>query len=64
MITLDQLPCQHKGLIRGFQTTDYAMKRKLLAMGIVPGCTVELIRVAPLGDPFQIKLRGFQLKAT
>lgn len=61
MITLDQLSQKSRGLIQGFQTTDLAMRRKLLAMGIIPGCEVEVVRSAPFGDPIQIKLRGFQL---
>lgn len=61
MITLDQLSQKSRGLIQGFQTTDLAMRRKLLAMGVTPGCEVEVVRSAPFGDPIQIKLRGFQL---
>jgi ferrous iron transport protein A len=38
-----------------------AIRRKLLAFGIIPGTNVEVIRAAPLGDPIEIKLRGFLL---
>ncbi len=37
------------------------LKRKLLDMGIVPGCELEVLRVAPLGDPVEIKIRGYNL---
>ena len=30
-------------------------------MGITPGCKVNIVRTAPLGDPIQITIRGFQL---
>ena len=36
-------------------------RRRLLEMGICPGVTVELIRRAPLGDPFEFRLRGYHL---
>ncbi len=35
--------------------------RRLRDMGLVPGSPVELIRVAPLGDPIEIKIKGYRL---
>jgi ferrous iron transport protein A len=37
------------------------IKRRLLDMGVVNGATVELLRIAPLGDPVQIKVKGYDL---
>ena len=37
------------------------LKKKLLDMGFVPGTVVELIGIAPLGDPMEIKLRGYKI---
>lgn len=37
------------------------MKRKLFDMGVTPGVEIELKKVAPLGDPLQLKLRGYDL---
>ena len=34
---------------------------RLLEMGILVGTTIELVRFAPLGDPVEIKLRGYHL---
>lgn len=36
-------------------------KRKLLAMGLTPGTELQVTRHAPLGDPTEIMVRGFQL---
>lgn len=36
-------------------------KGRLLEMGLLVGTTVELIRFAPLGDPVEIKVRGYNL---
>jgi len=34
---------------------------RLLEMGLIVGTSVELIRFAPLGDPVEIKVRGYHL---
>ena len=34
---------------------------RLLEMGLLVGTTLELVRFAPLGDPIEIKLRGYNL---
>lgn len=36
-------------------------RRRLLEMGLVPGTRVELVNVAPLGDPLEIAARGGRL---
>ena len=36
-------------------------KGRLLEMGLLPGTLVEVVRYAPLGDPVEIKLRGYNL---
>lgn len=36
-------------------------KKRLLDMGITPGAVLEVERVAPLGDPIDIKIRGYHL---
>ena len=41
--------------------TEGELKRKLLDMGIIKGSKIEVLRVAPLGDPIDIKIRGYQL---
>lgn len=36
-------------------------KARLLEMGLLVGTTIQLVRFAPLGDPLEIKLRGYNL---
>ena len=38
-----------------------AARRRLLDFGVLPGPVVELIRAAPLGDPVELRLRGYTL---
>ena len=38
-----------------------SVHRRLLDMGLVSGSEVEMQRVAPLGDPIEIKVKGYNL---
>ncbi|MBC8546014.1 ferrous iron transport protein A [Clostridiaceae bacterium NSJ-31] len=38
-----------------------ALKRRLIDMGLTPGCDVFVRKVAPLGDPIEINIRGYEL---
>ena len=38
-----------------------AIRRRLFDMGITPGAEVYLRKKAPLGDPIEIRLRGYEL---
>lgn len=38
-----------------------ALKRRLIDMGITPGVKIKIKKVAPLGDPIEINLRGYSL---
>jgi len=38
-----------------------AAKARLMEMGLLTGTPVELVRFAPLGDPVEIKVRGYNL---
>lgn len=35
--------------------------RRLMEMGVLPGTRVTVVRVAPLGDPIQLRLRSYSL---
>jgi Fe2+ transport system protein FeoA len=38
-----------------------ASRPRLMEMGLLVGTKVELVRFAPLGDPVEIKVRGYNL---
>ena len=38
-----------------------ALKRRLMDMGLTKGCTVYVRKVAPLGDPVELTVRGYEL---
>ncbi len=35
--------------------------RRLLEMGVIPGITVQVVKMAPFGDPIEVKVRGYNL---
>ena len=38
-----------------------AYKRRIMDMGITKGCEIYIRKVAPLGDPVEITIRGYEL---
>lgn len=37
------------------------VRRRLLEMGLLPGTDVRVVRRAPMGDPIELRLRGYSL---
>ena len=37
------------------------LRRRLFDMGVTPGASITLKKKAPLGDPFEISIRGYEL---
>jgi len=58
---LGQLSIGEKAVITGFVDGQKEYRARLLAMGLTKGIELELTRVAPLGDPLEISIRGFSL---
>lgn len=55
---LKDMPIGAKGCVKSMATSTPEYRRRLLMLGVTPGSTVEIIRVAPLGDPIEIRIRG------
>jgi DtxR family Mn-dependent transcriptional regulator len=57
---LDMIPAgQEAKVVRVVGKAD--IKRRLLDMGIVPGVTIRVERVAPMGDPIDVVVKGYHL---
>lgn len=59
--SLNTLAVGDTGKITGFDIAGKAYRKRLLAMGLTRGTEFKITRFAPLGDPIEIKLRGFSL---
>lgn len=60
MLKLSDLPPGYTGFIESVGGKE-DFRRRLIDMGITPGTKVSVIRLAPLGDPIQIGIRGYEL---
>ena len=58
-MTLDDLRPGQQGTVTGFVTDD--PPSRILEMGLLPGTVVKVVRQAPLGDPIDLKVRGYHL---
>lgn len=59
-MTLNQLKPGQSALVTAVNG-EGALRRRLLDMGLTPKTKIYLRKVAPLGDPIEIKLRGYEL---
>jgi ferrous iron transport protein A len=57
---LSELAVGSSAVVRGFPKTGAAFIR-LREMGLIAGTRLTMVRTAPLGDPLEIKLRGYNL---
>jgi Fe2+ transport system protein FeoA len=60
MPSLDQLRPGQRGRVVAVAGAD-ALVQRLLEMGLLDGEVVEMVRVAPLGDPVEVRLGDYRL---
>ena len=60
VVALKELSPGQKGKVRQVTGRGEVFKR-LLDMGLTPGSLIEMRRVAPLGDPLEITVKGYHL---
>ena len=58
---LSSLKRGQKGLVLNFHNDNNSLRRRLLDMGITKGVEIEIVKISPLHDPFNIRLRGYEL---
>ena len=59
--TLEDLSPGQSGTILSIGNKSGTVKRRLVDMGLTPGTEVKVTKVAPLGDPIEVTLRGYEL---
>lgn len=60
-MTLAELKAGDNAEIAGYRLGDAAYRAKLLALGLTGGVRIRIVNVAPLGDPIEIVVRGYNL---
>ena len=59
-MTLRDLKPGQQGTVASIGTTG-PLKRRIMDMGITPGVEIKVVKVAPLGDPIEVNVRGYEL---
>ncbi len=59
MITLKDLKPSERGVVVGW--AGKAPPFRLLEMGVMQGTEIEVVKLAPFGDPIEVRLRGYHL---
>lgn len=59
-MTLDELPIRTKAVITAVGG-EGELRCRLLDMGLIPKTVVEIRRMAPMGDPIELSVRGYTL---
>ena len=59
-MTIDDLQIGKSGIIQEVGG-EGALRLRFLDMGLIPGTKVTLQKVAPMGDPIQLLVRGYEL---
>lgn len=58
--TLAELAIGERAKVTGF-TLESGIRQRLMEMGLTKGAECQLVRFAPLGDPVEVKVRGYHL---
>ena len=57
--TLKELKTGEEGTLVSYHGGDVELRRHLLGMGFVKGAKIKVEKVAPLGDPLELKVKGY-----
>ena len=58
--TVNDMKIGERAVVTGLGCTG-ALRRRIIDMGITPGATVIMRKAAPMGDPLEINVRGYEL---
>lgn len=60
-VTLNSLLPGERGVVEHVANSHAPLRKRLLEMGLIRGTTVEFIRCAPMGDPIEVRIKGYRL---
>ena len=60
-MTLDELEIGKDAIVASVDCDDASLRQHIFDMGLTPGIEVTMIKLAPMGDPMEIRLRGYEL---
>lgn len=60
-MTLADLEIGKDAIIESVNCNEASLRKHILDMGLTPGTEITLVKVAPMGDPLEIRVRGYEL---
>lgn len=60
LVKLNEFIPEQSGIVKKIQA-EGKIRRRLFDMGITPGAVIVMRKTAPLGDPIEVNLRGYEL---
>lgn len=60
MRSLSQLTVGKKATVKGLNGNG-PLRKRIMDMGITKGTNIEIVKIAPLGDPIELSVRGYDL---
>ncbi|MCD9461780.1 ferrous iron transport protein A [Photobacterium phosphoreum] len=58
---LSEMSCGHSGTVINMSALPAVTRKKLMVMGLLPHTEITVVRLAPLGDPLQVRVRGVDI---
>lgn len=60
-MTLDKLGIGMDAIIESVECNEISLRKHILDMGLTPGTEVTMVKMAPMGDPLELRVRGYEL---
>ena len=60
-VTLNTMTPGERGTIVRITTKTSSVRQRLMEMGLTKGTSIELVRYAPMGDPIEVRVKGYRL---
>ena len=60
-MTLDELEVGKDAIIEEVNCKSPSLRKHILDMGLTPNTEVTLVKIAPMGDPLELRVRGYEL---
>lgn len=60
LMTLKDLKPGQEGVVASIGEKG-SVRRRIMEMGVTPGVSIKVVKVAPLGDPIEVNIRGYEL---
>ena len=61
MMNLSELEIGKDAVIESVDCSEISLRKHILDMGLTPGTEISLIKIAPMGDPMEIQIHGYEL---